>query len=179
MTGNVWFGSVCTGEEEEGGDAWDIVGETPRFSLGGTGGNDPPASDRDKLRLGLLLSALLSLQLGMVNLSERLQVNLLLGVGLSPEVKPSNRLKQMDSWESLLGGGGSGAGQKWTGVVLRRLKTVLGLGTGFASDLLLSELVSMVARFGAELFLNASKLTGPDSDAVPRPRSDEEMSVTD
>lgn len=167
MKGRVWFCSVCTDEEEEGGDPWNVAGETPRFSLGGTGGSDPPASDRDKLRLGLLLSALLSLRLGVVNLSLRLEVSLSSGVGLSPEDKPSNRLKQIDSGESLLGGGGSGVGQKWTGVVLRRLKTVLGLGIGFTSDMLLSELVSMVARFGAELFLNASKLTGPNSDAVP------------
>lgn len=49
------------------------------------------------------------------------------------------------------------------GAVLRRLKTVLGLGTGFSTALLLldSEFVSMVARLGAELFLNASKVTGP------------------
>lgn len=83
---------------------------------------------------------------------------------MSPEVKPSNTVKQMDSWESLLGrgGAGSGVGQKWMGAVLRRLKTVLGLGTGFTTGLLLSELVSMAARSGAELFLDASKLTGPD-----------------
>lgn len=49
------------------------------------------------------------------------------------------------------------------GAVLRRLKTVLGLGTGFTTALLSldSEFVNMAARFGAELFQNASKLTGP------------------
>lgn len=89
-------------------------------------------------------------------------------MGMSPEVRPSNTVKQIDSWESLLGGGGAGSnvGQKWTGAVLRRLKTVLGLGTGFTMGLLLSESVSMVARFGTELFLSASKLTGPVSDAA-------------
>lgn len=89
-------------------------------------------------------------------------------MGVSPEVKPSNTVKQMDSWDSLLavGGAGSDVGQKWTGAVLRRLKTVLGLGTGFTRDLLPAELVSMAVRFGAELFLNASKLTGPVSNTV-------------
>lgn len=139
-----------------------MKGGTPRFSLGGTGGNNPPASDRDKLRLGLLLSAWLGLRLDVDDLSLRSEVNLS-SVDTSPEVKPSNTVKQMDSWESLLGGSGagSGVGQKWMGAVLRRLKTVLGLGTGFTTGLLLSELVSMAPRFGAELFLNASKLTGP------------------
>lgn len=141
-----------------------MAGGVPRFSLGGTGGNNPPASVKDKLRLGFFLSAWLSLRLGVVDLSLTSEVNLLSGVAVSPEVKSSNTVKQMDSWESLLGGGGagSGVGQKWTGAVLRRLKTVLGLGTGFTTGLLLSALVSMAARFGAELFLNASKLTGPD-----------------
>lgn len=89
-------------------------------------------------------------------------------VGMSPEVKPSNTVKQMDSWDSLLGVGGAGSdvGQKLMGAVLRRLKTVLGLGTGFTTDLPQSELVSMAVRFGTELFLNASKLMGPASDAV-------------
>lgn len=98
----------------------------------------------------------------MVDLLLRSEVNLSSDVGLSPEVKPSNTLKQMDSWESLLdgGGAGSGVGQKWIGAVLRRLKTVLGLGTGFTTGLLPSESVSMLARFGAELFLNASKFMG-------------------
>lgn len=146
-----------------------MAGGTPRFILGGTGGNNLPASDRDKLRLGLLLSAWLGLWLGVVNLSLRSEVPS--GVGVSPEVRPSNTVKQIDSWESLLGllgggGAGSDAGQKWTGAVLRRLKTVLGLGTGFTMGLLLSESVSMMARFGTELFLNASKLTGPVSDAA-------------
>lgn len=115
-------------------------------------------SDRDELRLALLLSVWFALRPGAVDLSARSEVN------LSSGVRPSNTVKQMDSWESLLGGGGagSGVGQKWTGAVLRRLKTVLGLGTGFTTGLLLSEPVSMAARFGAELFLNASKLTGPD-----------------
>lgn len=163
VTGSVWFCSVLTGEEEEeeeeGGDPWKMAGGTPRFSLGGTGGNDLPASERDRLRLGLLLSAWLGLRLGVVSLSLRSEVTLSSGVGVSLEVKPSNTVKQMDSWESLLGGGGagSGVGQKWTGVVLRRLKTVLGFGTGFITGLLLSELVSMAARSGAELFLYASK----------------------
>lgn len=87
------------------------------------------------------------------------EVSLSVGVDVSPELKPSNTVKQMDSWESLLGrgGAGSGVGQNWMGAVLRRLKTVLGLGTGFTAGLLLSALVSMAARFGAELFLNASK----------------------
>lgn len=145
------------GEAEDGGDPWNMAGGTPRFSLGGTGGNNLPASDRDKLRLGFLLRARLGLRLDVVVQSLGSEVN------LSPEVRPSNTVKQMDSWESLLGGGGagSGVGQKWTGAVLRRLKTVLGLGTGFTAGLLPSELVNMAARFGAELFLNASKFTGP------------------
>lgn len=149
------------------------------FILGGTGGNSLPASDRDKLRLGLLLSVWLSLWLGVVNLSLRPKVSS--GAGVSPEVNPSNTVKQMDSWESLLGGGGAGSdvGQKWMGAVLRRLKTVLGLGTGFTTGLLLSELVSMAPRFRAELFLNASKSTGPVGDAALRPGSDEETSATD
>lgn len=140
-----------------------MAGGTPRFILGGTGGNNPPVSDRDKLRLGLFLSTWLGLRLGVVDWSLTSEVNLSSGVGVSLEVKPSNTVKQMESWESLLGGGsaGSGVGQKWMGAVLRRLKTVLGLGTGFTTGLLLPELVSMAARFGAELFLNASKLTGP------------------
>lgn len=167
VTGSVSFCSVRTGEEEEeGGDPWYMAGGTPRFILGGTGGNNLPASDRDKLRLGLLLSAWLGLPLGVVNLSLRSEVPS--GVGVSPEVRPSNTVKQIDSWESLLGWGGAGSdvGQKWTGAVLRRLKTVLGLGTGFTMGLLLSESVSMAARFGTELFLNGSKLTGPVSDAA-------------
>lgn len=141
-----------------------MAGGIPRFSLGGTGGNNPLASDRDKLRLGLLLSAWLGRRLGVVAVSLRSEVNLSSGVGVSPEVKPSNTVKQMDSWESLLGwgGAGSGIGQKWMGAVLRRLKTVLGLGTGFTTGLLLSELVNIAARFGTELFLNDSKLTDPD-----------------
>lgn len=45
-------------------------------------------------------------------------------------------------------------------MVRRRLKTVLGLGTGFTTVLLLdSDSANMAARFGAELFLNASKST--------------------
>lgn len=155
----VWFCSVRTGDEEdeEGGDPWNVAGGTPRFSLGGTGGNERPASDRDKLRLGLLLSAWYDLRRGGVVLSLGSEVTL--SAGVSPELKPSNTVKQMDSWESLLGRGGaaSAVGQKWMGAVLRRLKTVLGLGTGFTAGLLLSALVSMAARFGAELFLNASK----------------------
>lgn len=125
----------------------------PRFSLGGTGGSDRPASDRDELRLGLWL----------VDLLPSTEVNLSSDVGVSPEVKSSSTEKQMDSWESLLDGDGaeSGAGQKWMGAVRRRLKTVLGLGTGFAAGLPASELVSMARRFGAELFLKASKFPGP------------------
>lgn len=42
------------------------------------------------------------------------------------------------------------------GAVLRRLKTVLGLGTGFTVGLLPSEFASMAARSGAELFLITS-----------------------
>lgn len=147
-----------TGEEE---DPCNLEGATPRFSLGGTGGTSPPASDRDQLRPGLVLSTWLGLRL--VGLSLRSEVELSSSLGVTPEVRPSNTVKQMDSWESLLGGGGagSGVGLKWTGAVLRRLKTVLGLGTGFTTVLLLSEFVSMAARFGAELFLNASKFTGP------------------
>lgn len=156
-TGSVWFWSVRTGEEEdeEGGDPWNVAEETPRFSLGGTGGNNP-VSDKDKLRLGLGLSWL---ALRLADFSLRSEVNLLAGVGVSTEFRPSITVKQMDSWESLLGGGGagSGVGQKWTGAVRRRLKTVLGLGTGFITVLLDSEFVSMAARFGAELFLRASK----------------------
>lgn len=158
-TGSVWFCSVRTGEEEEeeeDGDPWNVAGETPRFSLGGTGGNNLPASDKDKLRLGLGLSWL---ALRLAEFSLRSEVNLSAGVDVSPEVRPSMTVKQMDSWESLLGGSGagSGVGQKWMGAVRRRLKTVLGLGTGFITVLLDSEFVSMAARFGTELFLNASK----------------------
>lgn len=144
-----------------------MAGGIPRFSLGGTGGNNPPASERDELRLDRLLSAWLGFWAAVVTLF-RSEVNLSAGVGASLEVKPSNMEKQMDSWESLLGrgGAGSGVGWKWTGAVLRRLKTVLGLGTGLSIGLPASELVSMAARFGAELFLNASKLTDPVSEAV-------------
>lgn len=90
------------------------------------------------------------------------------GVGVSTEVRPSNSVKQMDSWESLLCGGGAGSnlGQKWTGAVLRRLKTVLGLGTGFATGLVLSESVNMAVMDGVELFPTASKFIGPVGDAV-------------
>lgn len=121
-----------------------------RFSLEGTGGNSPPASDRDKLRLGLVLVTWLSLLVGVVDFWLRSE-------GASPDVKSSNTVKHMESWDSLLGGGGagSGVGQKLMGVVLRRLKTVLGLGTGFTTALLPldSELVNMAARSGDELFL--------------------------
>lgn len=153
-----WTCSVGTGEEEVGGGPCIKAVRTPRFSLGGTGGNSPPASDRDLLRPGLVLSVWLDLRLGEAALSLRSEVKLLSAAGASPELRPSNTVKQMDSWESLLGrgGAGSGVGQKWTGVVLRRLKTVLGLGTGFTATLLLSEFVSMAARSGAELFLNTS-----------------------
>lgn len=83
-------------------------------------------------------------------------------VGVSPEVAPSDTEKKMESWESLLeGGGASVVAQKWTGAVLRRLKTVLGLGTGFTKGRLPSRPVNMSARFGAEQFLNASKFMGP------------------
>lgn len=149
-----WFCTEQTGEEE----LW-----VPRFSLGGTGGTDPPASDRDKLRLGLVLPTWLCLLLREAD-SELWSV----------DVRASSTLKQMESWESLLGGGtpGSAGGQKWTGVVLRRLKTVLGFGTGF-TIVLLSEFVSMADRLGAELFLNASKLMGPADrwGDPPQPRS--------
>lgn len=64
------------------------------------------------------------------------------------------------SWDSL-------RGQKWTGTVLRRLKTVLGLGTGFTPGLSPAELASTAARSGAELFLKAWKGGG----ATPRRRS--------
>lgn len=61
VTGCVWICSVRTGEDEEDededGDPWNLAEETPRFSLGGTGGNDPLASDSDKLRPGFLRSA--------------------------------------------------------------------------------------------------------------------------
>lgn len=156
-----------------------MAGGAPRFILGGTGGTPPPASVRDKLRLGLLLPAWLDRRQGVVDM--RSEKSATVGVSPEPEDRPSNTVKQMDSWESLLGGGGagSGVGQKWTGAVLRRLKTVLGLGTGFTAGRLLSELVSMVARFGTELFLNTSKLTAPVSDAVLSPRSDEGVYVTD
>lgn len=79
-----------------------MEGETPWFSLGGTGGTNPPASDRDRLRLSRIPSAWLSLWLGVVDLFS--------GVGLSPEVKLSNTVKQMDSCESLLGVGGAESG---------------------------------------------------------------------
>lgn len=145
-----------------------MVWVTPRFSLGGTGGNAPSESGSDKLRLGLV--SWLGLRLGADT-----DLSLQLEVGVSPEFKPSRIVKQMDSWESRLGGGGTGSGveqEKWIGVVLRRLKTVLGLGTGFTTVfgvlLLLAsaeptEFVSMAARFGAELFRKASKLTGRPS----------------
>lgn len=154
-----------------------MAGGAPRFILGGTGGTTPPASVRDKLRLGLLLPAWLDRRQGVVDMRSEESA----AVGVSLEGRPSNTVKQMDSWESLLGGGGagSGVGQKWTGAVLRRLKTVLGLGTGFTAGRLLSELVSMVARFGTELFRNTSKLTDPVSDAALSPRSDEGVYVTD
>lgn len=96
----VWWCSVRKGEEEEeedGGDPWNIEGGTPRFSLGGTGGNDPPASDKDRLRLGLVLSPWLGLLLGMVDLFLRSDVNLSSGGGASPGVKPSKTVKHMDS----------------------------------------------------------------------------------
>ena len=147
------------------------------FTLGGTGGNSLPASDRDKLRLGLLRSVWLSRLPAVANLAPRPDGSS--GEGVTSDVKPSNTVKQMDSWESLLGGGGasSDVGQKWMGVVLRRLKTVLGLGTGFTTDRLLSELVSMAPKFGAELFLSASKSACPVNDAAPRPRSEENTST--
>lgn len=164
LTVHFWLFSTCAGgdeeEEEEGGAPWNVEGGTPRFSLGGTGGKDPPASDRDKLRLGFLLSPWLGLRQGVATLSLSSRVNLDSGAAMmSLGVKPSNTVKQMDSCDSLrcVGGGGSGAGQKRMGAVLRRLNTVLGLGTGFTTGLLLSTLVNMAARFGAELFLNASK----------------------
>ena len=130
---------MCTGEDEEEGR--DMEGRAPRVILGGTGGNNPPASVRDRLRLGLVLPTWPSLRRSS-------------GVGVSSEVSPSNTVKQMDSWDSLLGGGGatSGVGQKWMGIVRRRLNTVLGLGTGFTTTLLTSEFVNMAARFGVELF---------------------------
>lgn len=176
-TGSVWFCSIRTGKEEEEEGTGDTAGGPPRFILGGTGGTTPPASVRDKLRLGLLLPAWLDRRQGVVDMRSEESA----AVGVSPEDRPSNTVKQMDSWESLLGGGGadSGVGQKWTGAVLRRLKTVLGLGTGFTAGRLLPELVSMVARFGTELFLNTSKLTDPVSDTAPSPRSDEGVYVTD
>lgn len=142
-----------------------MAGETPRFSLGGTGGNDPPTeSDSEELRRGLL-SAWLGLRLAALeaDLSPAAEV------GVSPEFKPSRIVKQMDSWESLLGGGGTGSGaeqEKWIGVVLRRLKTVLGLGTGFTTawaSVEPTEFANMAPRFGAELFRKASKLTGRPS----------------
>lgn len=150
-------------EDEEGGEPWNVAGETPRFSLGGTGGSNPPESVRDKLRLARSFSWC---ALRLAGFWLRSEVNLLAGASVSPELRPSIAVKQIpetDSWESLLGSGGagSGLGQKWTGVVRRRLKTVLGLGTGFITVLLDSALVSMAARFGAELFLNASKCSGP------------------
>lgn len=91
-------------------------------------GGDGPGADRDQLRVGLL-----------------------------PE--PSGPSKLMYSWDSLLGGGSaSSSGQKWTGTVLRRLNTVLGLGTGFTVG-------CMAARFGAELFLK--KGGGPGGSGGP------------
>lgn len=147
----VWFWSDA---EDEGGEPWNMEWGTPRLSLGGTGGNNPPASDRDKLRLGLILSVWIGLW-PVVELPS----------GVLPEVKPSNTGKQMDSWESLLGGGGigSGVGQKWMGAVLRRLKTVLGLGIGLTTALLLvdSELASIASTFETKLFLDASEFMGP------------------
>lgn len=67
---------------------------TPRLSLGGTGGNNPPASDRDLLRLGLVLSVWLDLRLGEAILSLRSEVKLLSAVGVSPE---PFTVKQMES----------------------------------------------------------------------------------
>lgn len=104
----VWLCSVRKGEEEEedeGGDSWNIEGGAAWFSLGGTGGNNPPGSDRDELRLGLVLSTGPCRLLGV-----RSEVDALPGMGVSPEVEPSNKVKHMDSWESLLGGGGAGSG---------------------------------------------------------------------
>ena len=74
--------------------------------------------------------------------------------GLSSAEGPSS------SWETLLG-----SGQKWTGTVLRRLKTVLGLGTGFRAAVSPAELLSMAARSGAELFLKTWKGGGAGTPA--------------
>lgn len=99
----------------------------------------------------------------MVKLSVRSEV--LSDAAVSSEVKPSNKVKQMDSWESLLGGRvmGSCAGQKRTGAVLRRLKTVRGLGTGFTVAMSLSESLCIAARHRVELFLNTSEPTGSEA----------------
>lgn len=63
--------------EEEGGVSVKEGGvtevEATRFSLGGTGGTAPPASDRDRLRLGLVLPVWLGLRMSP-------------GVGVAPEV---------------------------------------------------------------------------------------------
>lgn len=128
-----------------------------RFSLGGTGGN-PPVSDRDLLRPFPVLSPWLDLRLGDGALSLRSEVKALSAVGMSAELRFSSTVRQMDSWDNLLGrgGAGSGVGVNWMGAVLRRLKTVLGLGTGFTVGLLPSEFASMAVRSGAELFLITS-----------------------
>lgn len=158
----IWFCSGWTGKEAEGAASCWTEGRARRWRRGGTGGTAPPVSDRDKLRVGLIFSAWLRFLLGVVILSSRSESDLLLGLGMSLQLNLSNT-KQMDSWESLRGGGGagSGAGQKLMGAVLRRLKTVLGLGTGFTTALLESEFANIAVRFGAELFLSASKFTVP------------------
>lgn len=91
-------------------------------------------------------------------MSLRSEVKALSAVGMSAELRLSSTVRQMDSWDSLLGrgGAGSGVGVNWMGAVLRRLKTVLGLGTGFTVGLLPSEFASMAVRSGAELFLITS-----------------------
>lgn len=114
---------------EEGGGVREAAG--PRLDLGGTGGTDPTASDRERLRLGRVLPTWLGLRPS---------------VGVACEVRPSSTVKQMDSWESLrsAGAAASDAALNWTGAVLRRLKTVLGLGMGFmAGPFLRSRLAAL------------------------------------
>lgn len=126
-----------------------------RFSRGGTGGSDPRLSHRERLRLGRVLPACLCLWLCLGVASEAW---LFSAVGVS-ELTSSNTVRQIDSWDCLLSGGGAGSGngQKLTGTVLLRLKTVLGLGTGFTGCLLVSGSSDMEERSGVELLLSPAE----------------------
>lgn len=162
---NTCLCSERTGEEDEGDEeGGDMEATALRFSRGGTGGSDPRVSHRERLRLGRVLPGCLCLWLWS-------------GVGVASDPMlfsaggvSSDTVRQMDSWDRHCGGGaGSGNGQKLMGTVLLRLKTVLGLGTGFTGRLLLSESCDMEDRSGVELLLNPAELRvavalQPDSD---------------